>query len=115
MRAVAAAECHPFGGCWVEGEPPPMDPKPPSRWWKHELAAARARLSAGAEGGEAAAARGEGGGPRKGTKRKGPLSGSAAERAKKRRRVLQFRSFLKNKVWLCFMGACALAWWASTS
>ncbi|RLN22885.1 uncharacterized protein C2845_PM07G21690 [Panicum miliaceum] len=107
MRAVDAAKCYPFGSCWVEGEPPPppplppMDPKPPSRWWKHELAAARARLSAGAKGGEAAAARGEGGGPRKGTKRKGSRPSSAAERAKKRRRVLQFRSFLKNKEKTC--------------
>ncbi|RCV27185.1 hypothetical protein SETIT_5G304400v2 [Setaria italica] len=104
MRAVDAAACYPFGGdgaCWVEGEPPlpfpPMDPTPRSRWWKHELAAVRARLSAGSNGGEAATAGGEGGGLRRGTKRKESRSGSAAERAKKRRRMLQFRSFLKNK------------------
>ncbi|CAO1945106.1 unnamed protein product [Urochloa humidicola] len=101
MRAIDAAECYPFGCGWVEGEPPPplppMDPTPRSRWWKHELAALQAGLSAGAKGGEAAATRGEGGGLRKGTKRKESRSGSAAERAKKRRRVLQFRSFLKNK------------------
>ncbi|CAL4961612.1 unnamed protein product [Urochloa decumbens] len=102
MRAIDAAECHPFSGGWVEGEPPPpplppMDPTPRSRWWKHELAAARAGLSAGTKGGETAAAGGEGGGLRKGTKRKESRSGSAAERAKKRRRVLQFRSILKNK------------------
>ncbi|RLM93758.1 hypothetical protein C2845_PM08G24270 [Panicum miliaceum] len=107
MRAVDTAKCYPFGGgCWAEGELPPpplppMDPKPPSRWWKHELAAAGARLSAGAKGGEPAAACGEGGGPRKGTKRKGSRSGSAAERAKKQRRVLQFRSFLKNTEKTC--------------
>lgn len=119
MRAVDAAECYPFGGR-VEGEPPPplppMDPTPRYRWWKHELAAVRAQLAAaGAKGGEAATAGGEGGAPRKGTKRKESRSSSAAERAKKRRRGLQFRSFLKNKVWICFMGACALAWWACTS
>uniref|UniRef100_A0A804UHP1 Uncharacterized protein n=1 Tax=Zea mays TaxID=4577 RepID=A0A804UHP1_MAIZE len=115
MRAVDAAECYPFvGGCRsdVEGESPPrfrpMDPKPLSRWWKHELAAGQARLLAGAKGGEAAAS---GGGLRKGTKRKGSRSSSTGERARKRRHVLQFRSFLTKKVWLCFMGACALAWW----
>ncbi|KAJ1285226.1 hypothetical protein BS78_03G263600 [Paspalum vaginatum] len=110
MRAVDAAECYPFGGGGGgregEGEPPPpppprrfppMDPTPRSRWWKHELAAGRARLSAGAKGGAAAAAGGPGGGLRKGTKRKGFRSSAAGERARKRRRVLQFRSFLKNK------------------
>jgi len=120
MRAVDAAECYPFvsGGCSEgEGEPPPprfppMDPKPLSRWWQHELAAGQARLLAGARGGEAAAAGGLGGALRKGTKRKGSLSSSTGERARKRRHALQFRSFLTNKVWLCFMGACALAWWA---
>jgi hypothetical protein len=124
---VDAVECFPFGGggrCWVEGEPPPphppplfppMDPTPRSRWWKHELEAVRARLLAGSEGGDAATAGGEGGGLRRGTKRTASRSGSAAERANKRRRVLQFRSLLKNKVWICFMGACALAWWACTS
>jgi hypothetical protein len=119
MRAVDAAECYPFvaGGCSEgEGEPPPrfppMDPKPLSRWWQHELAAGQARLLAGAKGGKTAAAGGRGGALRKGAKRKGSRSSSTAERARKRRRVLQFRSFLTNKVWLCFMGACALAWWA---
>ena len=120
MRAVDAAECYPFvgGGCSEgEGEPPPprfppMDPKPLSRWWQHELAAGQARLLAGAKGGEVAVDGGRGGGLRKGTKRKGSRSSSTGERARKRRLVLQFRSFLTNKVWLCFMGACALAWWA---
>ncbi|WVZ68963.1 hypothetical protein U9M48_017834 [Paspalum notatum var. saurae] len=105
MRAVDAAECYPFGGGSGregEGEPPPprfppMDPTPRSRWWRHELAAGRARLSAGAEGGAAAAAGGSGGGMRKGSKRKGFRASAAGERARKRRRVLQFRSFLKNK------------------
>jgi hypothetical protein len=123
MRAVDAAECYPFvgGGCSEgEGEPPPpprfppMDPKPLSRWWKHELAAGQAQLLAGAKGGEAAAAGVRGSALRKGTKRKGSRSNSTGERARKRRRVLQFRSFLSNKVWLCFMGACALAWWAGS-
>ncbi|XP_062206745.1 uncharacterized protein LOC133908646 [Phragmites australis] len=96
MRAVDAGKCYPFGGgCRDgvgEGEPPPqlppMDLPPRSRWWAHELAAERARLSAGAKRGEA---------ERKGTKRKGSRSSAAAERTKKRRRALQFRSFLKNK------------------
>jgi hypothetical protein len=116
MRAVDAAECYPFvGGCCSEGEGelpprfPQMDPKPLPRWWKHELAAGQAQLLAGAKGGEAAAAGYRGGGLRKGTKRKGSHSSSTGERARKRRRV---RSFLTNKVWLCFMAACALAWWA---
>lgn len=121
MRAVDAAECYPFVGGEGEGEPPPpprfppMDAKPLSRWWQHELTAGQARLlAAAAKGGEAAAAGGRGGALRKGAKRKGSHSRSSftGERASKRRRVLQFRSFLTNKVWLCFMGACALAWWA---
>ncbi|XP_062220193.1 uncharacterized protein LOC133919717 [Phragmites australis] len=101
MRAVDAAKFYPFGGGCREGEPPPQLPPmglpPRSRWWPHELAAERARLSAGARGREAAAGGVEGGGLRKGTKRKGSRSSAAADRAKKRLRALQFRSLLKNK------------------
>ncbi|GJN17790.1 hypothetical protein PR202_gb04888 [Eleusine coracana subsp. coracana] len=116
MRSVDASKCHPFAGGCGEGEEepppplPPMEPPPRSRWWAHELAAARARLSAcdaATEGGRALVLH-------KGTKRKGSRLTAGAERAKKRRRVLQFRSLLKNKVLLCFTGACAFAWWAST-
>ncbi|GJM93251.1 hypothetical protein PR202_ga09796 [Eleusine coracana subsp. coracana] len=99
MRSVDASKCHPFGGGCEEGEEepppplPPMEPPPRSRWWAHELAAARARLSAcdaAADGGRALVLH-------KGTKRKGSRLTTGAGRAKKRRRVLQFRSLLKNK------------------
>jgi hypothetical protein len=49
----------------------------------------------------------------KGAKRKGSRSSAMPERAKKQRRVLQLRSLLKSKVFLCFMGACAFAWWTA--
>lgn len=96
MRAVDTAKCWPFGGGGeLEPDPqlPPMDPPPRSRWWAHELAAERARLAVGgpAEGG------GKGGGLGKGTKRKGSRGSGEAERAKKRRRALQFIFFLKHK------------------
>jgi hypothetical protein len=46
-------------------------------------------------------------------KRKGSRSSATGERTKKRRHVLQLRSLLKNKVFLCFMGECDFAWYAS--
>jgi hypothetical protein len=116
MWSVDATKCYPFGGGCRDGEGEPLPPmKPPlrSRWWAHELTV-RAHLSACARGGEAGAAAGcvvlw------KGTKRKGSCSSATPKRAKKRRRVLQLRSLLKNKVFLCFMGACDFAWRIATS
>jgi hypothetical protein len=52
-------------------------------------------------------------GATEGHKAKGSRSSAMPERAKKRRRVLPLRSLLKNKVFLCFMGACAFAWWTA--
>lgn len=74
-----------------------MDPPPRSRWWAHELSAARARSGFAAGGEEAAMGSGEGDSLRKAMKRKGSRGSGGAERAKKRQKALQFSLFLKHK------------------
>ncbi|KAF0920215.1 hypothetical protein E2562_034028 [Oryza meyeriana var. granulata] len=101
MRAADASKCWPFGG-GGDGEPPPslppMEPPKRSRWWAHELATERARLESRAAGTEAAGGGvGGGGGSGKGTKRKESRGRVRAERAKKRRRSLQFGLLSKRK------------------
>ncbi|KAM3332345.1 hypothetical protein ACQJBY_027887 [Aegilops geniculata] len=101
MRAVDAAKCWPFGGS-EDGDTetpqlPPMDPTPRSRWWADELAAARARPGVCAAGGDFAVGGGMGDGLGKATKRKGSRGSGGVERAKRRRRALQYSLFLKHK------------------
>ncbi|XP_015688340.1 uncharacterized protein LOC102699450 isoform X2 [Oryza brachyantha] len=118
MRAVDASKCWPFGG-GGNGEPslPPMELPKRSRWWAHKLAAERARLESRATGTEdAGGGVGGGDGSGTGTKRKGSLGRVRAERARKRRRSLQFGLLAKRKVCLCFSGfvCCVLlGWWAA--
>nr|XP_020146698.3 uncharacterized protein LOC109731933 [Aegilops tauschii subsp. strangulata] len=101
MRAVDAAKCWPFGGS-EDGDSetpqlPPMDPTPRSRWWADELAALRALPGVCAAGGDFAVGGGMGDGLGKATKRKGSRGSGGAERAKRRRRALQYSLFLKHK------------------
>ncbi|XP_040375847.1 uncharacterized protein LOC102699450 isoform X1 [Oryza brachyantha] len=99
MRAVDASKCWPFGG-GGNGEPslPPMELPKRSRWWAHKLAAERARLESRATGTEdAGGGVGGGDGSGTGTKRKGSLGRVRAERARKRRRSLQFGLLAKRK------------------
>uniref|UniRef100_A0A0D9V584 Uncharacterized protein n=1 Tax=Leersia perrieri TaxID=77586 RepID=A0A0D9V584_9ORYZ len=97
MRAADASKCWPFGSSGDGESPPPrlppMEPPKRSRWWAHELAAERARLESSAAGIEAVG----GGDSGKGTKRKGSLGRVRAERARKRRRSLQFGLLSKRK------------------
>jgi hypothetical protein len=112
---VDATKCYPFGGGCRDREGellPSMDPPPWSRWWAYELVVVRAHFLTCARGGEAGVAS-DCMVLQKGAKQKGSRSSAMPERAKKRRRVLQLRSLLKSKVFLCFMGACAFAWWTA--